>query len=124
MVTPTSLNGAYWALAVPAASVDATKSPAITALMNPSLMRCSPLSAERLGSWHMCGGLSRPAVRWPTLPHRRGESRRAAEPRGLSPTEGSPSCVICPAHLFGGQQPAKRGDVGGNRVEKRQHMRG
>src|SRR6267142_6114227 len=38
MVTPASLNGAYWALAVPAASVDATKSPAIAVLMNASLM--------------------------------------------------------------------------------------
>src|SRR5215471_8261062 len=37
MVTPTSLNGTYWALAVPAARVDATKSPAITVLMNTSL---------------------------------------------------------------------------------------
>src|SRR5215467_6357539 len=30
----------------------------------------SPLSAEHLGSWHMCGSLSAPPVRWPTLPHR------------------------------------------------------
>src|SRR5258708_23554276 len=70
MVTPTSLNGAYWALAVPVDSTDATKSPAIKVLMNASLMWSSPLSAERLAFWHMCGSLSAPPVRWPTLPRR------------------------------------------------------
>src|SRR5260370_36878573 len=70
MVTPTSLNGAYWALAVPVDSTDATKSPAIKVLMNASLMWSSPLSAERLAFWHMCRSLSVPPVRLPTLPHR------------------------------------------------------
>src|SRR5215470_4615405 len=77
MVTPASLNGAYWALAVPAASVDATKSPAITVLMNASLMWSSPLSAERFAFWHMCGGLSVPTVRLQAVP-RRPRSRTAA----------------------------------------------
>src|SRR5229473_2645387 len=70
MVTPTSLNGAYWALAVPAASVDATKSPAIAILINASFMLSSPLSAARLAFCHMCVSLSVPPVRLPTVPHR------------------------------------------------------
>src|SRR5215471_3348096 len=70
MVTPASLNGAYWALAVPAASVDAIKSPAITILMNTSLIWFSPLSAECPAFWHMCGSLSAPPARWSTLRHR------------------------------------------------------
>src|SRR5437868_14363312 len=55
MVTPTSLNGAYWALAVPAASVDATKSPAMTVLMNASLVwsLASPSATFlTLAPWH------------------------------------------------------------------------
>src|SRR5262249_8877855 len=78
MVTPASLNGAYWALAVPAASVDATKSPVIMLLMNASQMWSSPLPAGRQAFWHACGSLSVPSMRWPSQAeqHRRPEWRR------------------------------------------------
>src|SRR5258708_16319064 len=92
MVTPTSLNGAYWALAVPVDSTDATKSLGMKVLMNASLMWSSPLSADRLPFRLLRGRFSPPPVRWPTLP---GRPRRM--PTALpSPAMKSRLCIQYP----------------------------